>query len=79
MPQEFLVEGQWTLKQNVPYALPPFPATIFTDATSPTLQQSNTAAFTANSAVTLTGGSANLTGGFVRSTGGDVVVTVTRR
>lgn len=63
-----------TLVANQIYALPAVKTTLFTDATTPTIQQSNTVAFTANVAVTLTGGAATVTGGFIRCTGGALVV-----
>lgn len=56
------------ITQNTVYALPTGRVLLFTDATTPTLQQSTTEAFTANVAVTLTGGQAELAGGFFRLT-----------
>jgi hypothetical protein len=67
-----------TLTQNVVYALPVVKTTLFTDTATPTIQLSNTSAFTTNVAVTLTGGTATLTGGFIRSTAGDALVTLKR-
>jgi hypothetical protein len=66
------------LVQNVVYALPVVKTTLFTDTGSPTLQQSNTAAFTANAPVTLTGGMASVAGGFLRATSAGVTVTLSR-
>lgn len=66
-----------TLLANVIYALPAVRVTLFTDAASPTIALSNTAAFTANSAVTLAGGQASLAGGFIRATA-DTLITLKR-
>lgn len=78
MPVQLLPVGTPVLMlANVIYALPAVNVTMFTDAAAPTVAQSNTAAFTANSAVTLTGGQANLSGGFVRATA-DTLVTLKR-
>lgn len=78
MPQEYISPGPPTLlKAGVAYALPAVVVTLFTDAASPTITQSNTAAFTANSAVTLTGGQATLAGGFIKAAA-DTVVTLKR-
>ena len=79
MPTELLPLGTPTaLVQNQIYALPAVEAELFTDATTPTIQQSNTVAFTANVAVTLTGGSAAVTGGFLRTTSSGVTITLKR-
>ena len=67
-----------TLVQNQIYALPAVKTTLFTDATTPTIQQSTTAAFTANVVVTLTGGMGTLTGGWLRTTSSGVVITLKR-
>lgn len=67
-----------TLVQNQIYALPANRSLLFTDATTPTIQQSNTAGFTANVVVTLTAGSAQLSGRFLRTTSSGVVATLTR-
>lgn len=56
------------ITQNTIYALPSRRVVMFSDATSPTFQQSNTVDFTANAAVTLTNGQAELCGGFLRCT-----------
>ena len=78
MPVQLLPVGTPTLMSaNVAYALPAVKTTLFTDAASPTITQSNTQAFTANVAVTLTTGSAVVTGGFVKATA-DTLVTLKR-
>ena len=77
MPQESVPLGLLvTLKANIPYALPPVLATLYTDA-APTLTTSNTQAFTTSQAVTLTGGAAQLGGAFIKSTS-DVLVILKR-
>jgi hypothetical protein len=74
MPTEVISIGPpTTILANVAYALPAVKVTLFTDAAAPTITQSNTAAFTANSAVTLTGGSATLSGGFVKATANTLI------
>jgi len=79
MPTQLLSIGPpQALVQNQIYALPAVKATLFTDATTPTLQQSNTAAFTANVAVTLTGGVGTVYGGWMRATTAGVIVTLKR-
>jgi hypothetical protein len=78
MPTEKLSSGMpWLMKAGVAYALPPEKCTLFTDAATPTITQSNTQAFTANSAVTLTGGMATLAGGFIKAAA-DTLVVVSR-
>jgi len=68
-----------TLLQNVVYALPAVQCTLFTDTTTPALQQSNTGAFTANVALTLTNGQVQVVGGFLRATAvGGALVTLKR-
>lgn len=62
-----------TLVANQIYALPSCKSTLYTDATTPTIQLSNTVAFSANTAVTLTAGAATVAGGFIRCTGGALV------
>jgi hypothetical protein len=75
MPIEVLSIGMpWTMIANRIYALPPFNVVLFTDATTPTIQQSLTSAFTANVAVTLTGGQATLAGGWIRATADTPVI-----
>jgi len=54
--------------QNTVYALPARRVMLFSDATTPTFQQSTTEAFTANASITLTNGQAELCGGFLRCT-----------
>lgn len=79
MPTELLPLGTPTaLVQNTIYALPAVKATIFSDATTPTIQQSNTVAFTANVVVTLTAGASTVSGGFLRTTSSGVTVTLKR-
>lgn len=79
MPTELLPIGPPTaLTQNTVYALPAANVTLFTDATTPTIQQSNTQAFTANVAVTMTGGASVVSGGFIRATTTGVTVTLKR-
>lgn len=74
MPTELLPVGTpFTMLANVVYALPAVDVTLFTDAAAPTITQSNTFAFTANAAVTLTGGSARLSGGFIKATANTLV------
>lgn len=65
---EKLNVGLNSMVQNTIYALPAVRVTLFTDATTPTIQTSNTDVFTANVAVTLTGGAAEVYGAFVRVT-----------
>lgn len=75
MPTELLPLGPpTTMLANVAYALPAVEATLFTDATTPTITLSTTQAFTASSAVTLTGGAATVGGGFIKSTSTILVV-----
>lgn len=66
------------LVQNQIYALPAVKATLFTDATTPTIQSSNTSIFTANVVVTLTGGMATVGGGFLRATSSGVMIVLKR-
>ena len=78
MPIQLLPIGTpVTMLAGIAYALPAVKTTLFTDATSPTITQSGTSAFTANSAVTLTGGSATLGGGFLKAAA-DTLVTLKR-
>jgi adhesin HecA-like repeat protein len=67
-----------TLVQNVAYALPAVECVLYTDAATPTLQVSNTPAFTLNTALTLTAGAVAVTGGFIKSTAGAATVTLKR-
>lgn len=66
------------LIQNQIYALPPVKCTLFTDATTPTIQQSNTSVFTANVVLAFTSGMASVVGGFLRATTAGVIVTLKR-
>lgn len=73
MPQQVLMNGVPTaLTQNTVYTLPASRVLFFTDATTPTIQQSFDVAFTANVAVTLTNGQAELAGGFIKCTSGNI-------
>jgi len=75
MPTQLLPIGPpVTMVANEVYALPAVNVTLYTDATTPTIAQSGTSAFTANTAVTLTGGAATLSGGFVRATANTLVI-----
>lgn len=75
MPTQLLPVGPpTTMLANVVYALPAVKVTLTTDATTPTITQSNTQAFTANVAVTLTGGATTLAGGFVKATADTLIV-----
>lgn len=77
MPTELLSIGPPTaMVQNQIYALPASRVLLFTDAAAPTIQQSNTVAFTANVAVALTNGQMELAGGFIRCTSGNITVTL---
>jgi hypothetical protein len=74
MPTELLPLGpSVTMLAGVVYALPAVNCTLYTDATTPTITQSSTLAFTANTAVTLTAGSARLSGGFLKAAANTVV------
>ena len=78
MPIQLLPIGPpVTLLANVIYAMPAVNVTLFTDAAAPTITQSTTSTFAANSAVTLTGGQARLSGGFIRANA-DTVITLKR-
>lgn len=78
MPTQLISIGPVTLLvANQIYALPAVNATLFTDAASPTITQSNTFAFTASSPLTLTNGAARVNGGFIRATA-DTLVTLKR-
>jgi hypothetical protein len=75
MPVQLLPVGTpVTLLANVIYALPVVKTTLFTDGAAPTIQQSNTSAFTANVALTLTAGGATVGGGFIRATADTPIV-----
>jgi len=66
------------MTQNVVYSLPSFRCLFHTDATSPTIVQSETAAFTANSAVTLSNNQVELAGGFLKCTSANINFTLKR-
>ena len=79
MATELLPLGVPTaLVQNQIYALPAVKCTLFTDATTPTIQQSNTVAFTANVVLTLVGGMATCVGGWLRTTSASVTAVLKR-
>jgi hypothetical protein len=59
---------------GVAYALPAVKCTLFTDAATPTITQSNTLAFTTNAAVTLVAGSATVGAGFLKAAANTLVV-----
>lgn len=67
-----------TLVTNQVYALPAVEATVFSDDTTPTLEQSNFSNFSTKAAVTFTAGTATLTGMFVRATAGTPTITLKR-
>lgn len=75
---ELLSTGTVALVQNQIYALTPNKVTLFTDATTPVIQHSTTAGFTANVAVTLTAGQADVAGGFLRTTSAGVTVCLSK-
>jgi hypothetical protein len=80
MPTNTVPMGSvFPMVQNTIYALPPVKCTLFTDATTPTIQQSLTVAFTANVALTLTGGQADVNGGFIRLTSSGPVNVLLKR
>jgi hypothetical protein len=64
----------WTMKANQVYAVPAVEVTLFTDAASPTITQSNTLAFTASQPVTLTAGSSAVLGSFIKATADTLVI-----
>ncbi len=69
MPTQYIQIGPvFSMVQNTVYAVPSRRCLLFTDATTPTIQQSTDFAFTANAALTLTSGQAELAGGFIRLT-----------
>ena len=63
---------------NQVYALPAVKVTAFTEATTPTLEQSNAIGFAAKAAVVFTGGVAPLYGQFVRATAGTPTIVLKR-
>jgi hypothetical protein len=64
--------------QNTVYALPSYRVLLHTDGSGVTLVQSETAAFTASSAITLTNAQAELAGGFLKCTSGNINVLLKR-
>jgi hypothetical protein len=79
MPTQLLPIGPPTLMlAGVAYALPAVKCSLYTDATSPTLTLSNTQAFTANTAVTLTAGQATVVGGGFIKAAADTTVILKR-
>jgi hypothetical protein len=71
--------GLNSMVQNTIYALPAVRVTLFTDATTPTIQTSNTDVFIANAAVTLTAGQGEPLGAFIRvTTAGPINVMLKR-
>lgn len=78
MATEQLPMGTPTLMlAGIAYALPPVRVTLYTDATTPTITQSNTSAFTANTSVTVTAGVASVSGGFIKAAA-NALVTLKR-
>ena len=78
MPTQLLSPGMpWTILAGQVYALPAVKCTLFTDAASPTITVSNTQAFTANAAITLTAGAATVAGGFIKAAA-DTLITLKR-
>lgn len=68
----------FAMVQNTAYAAPPVPCRLYTDIAA-TITQSNTAAFTASSAVTLSEGSYLITAPFIKLTSaGPVNVRLSR-
>lgn len=67
-----------TMVTNQVYACPVVEVMAFTDATTPTLEQSNDPTFTTKAAVTFTAGAATLTGAFVRATAGTPTIVLKR-
>lgn len=63
-----------TLTQNVIYALPARRCLLFCDTAGAALEQSNTAAMTADINLTLTDGQHEVAGGFIRSTAADALI-----
>lgn len=79
MPTNTVPMGSpFAMVQNTIYALPPVQCSIYSDATSPTIQQSQTVEFTANTSVTLTAGAGVVNGGFIRCTSGAINITLKR-
>lgn len=65
-----------TLTQNVIYALPGKRCLLFCDTAGAALEQSNTAAMTADVNMTLADGQHEVAGGFIRSTAADALVVL---
>lgn len=65
-----------TLTQNVIYALPARRCMLFCDTAGAALEQSNTAAMTADVNMTLSDGQHEVAGGFIRSTAADALVVL---
>jgi hypothetical protein len=74
MPTQLLPLGTpVTMLANVAYALPAVEAMLTSDSAA-TFSQSNTSAFTANQAVTLTAGASLVAGGFLKSSADALVI-----
>lgn len=74
MPTQLLSLGPpFLMLANVAYALPAVACSIYTDAATPTITQSDDVVFTTSTAVTLTGGTARLTGGFIKAAANTLV------
>jgi len=79
MPTEVIPIGMPVLMtQNQVYALPAVECVLYTDATAPAFEVSNTQTFTNKNAPTLTGGSVAVSAGFIRATGSATLVTLKR-
>lgn len=65
-----------TLTKNVIYALPGRRCLLFCDTAGAALEQSNTAAMTADVNLTLVDGQSEVAGAFIRSTAADAIVTL---
>lgn len=77
MPTSYIqMNIPFVMVQNTIYALPARRALLFTDATTPTIQQSADVGFTANAALTLASGQAEVAGGFIRCTTGNINVVL---
>lgn len=80
MPLQYLSPGlPTTLAQNVVYALPPVQCSLFTDAVTPTIQQSLSSTFAGTPvALTLVNGQVDVVGGYIRCTSGAISVILKR-
>lgn len=79
MPTQLLSIGPpMPLVQNQIYALPSVSCDLFAD-TAATLQVSNTLAFTANQALTLTNGVSPVAGGFLKCTTAGAIISLKKR